>query len=433
MASAAGLALNGAMAATAPPADCRDDDAWCRRETERGTLAFAGEIRVRHQDYRPFRFGVGAGDDAFLLARALASVDARIGRWQAFAQLGAHAEHGRDGGPGRTDQGAADVQQAYLAWRQGPWTAWAGRQEIAYGSSRLVSRRDGPNIRLAFDGLRLSRTTPRYRIDLLALRPVDNRPGAFDDGSDNGQALWGLYATVPLDAAARGTLDIYWLGYQRDDARFGGMTGEETRHSFGLRAFGRRGGWDWNVEAVYQHGRFDPAPAPARGIRAWTLASDTGFTFDTAAWTPRASVKLDIASGDADPADGRLQTFNALYPRASYFSESSLIAPANLIDVQPAVTWQPGERIEFTVGWNAVLKHRRADAVYTTPTPLTAVAGTAGTSRRVGDQLKLEASYRLHPRWELQLHLAHFHAGPGLREAGGRDVGFVSTTMSRQW
>ncbi|MEL1264026.1 alginate export family protein [Pseudoxanthomonas putridarboris] len=432
MASAAGLALIGAAAA-APPMDSCGDDASCRQETDRGTLAFAGEIRVRHQDYRPFRFGVGADDDAFRLARALASVDWRIGRWQAFAQLGAHAEHGRDGGPGRTDQSAADVQQAYLALREGHWTAWAGRQEIGYGSSRLISRRDGPNIRLAFDGLRLSRATPGYRIDLLALRPVDNRPGAFDDGSDTGQALWGLYATVPTGAAARGKLDVYWLGYQRDDARFGGMTGEETRQSFGLRAFGQQGGWDWNVEAVHQQGRFQPAMAPSLDVRAWTLASDTGFTFDTAPWTPRASIKVDVASGDADPADGRLRTFNALYPRASYFSESSLIAPANLIDVQPAVTWRPSERIEFTAGWDFVWKHRRADAVYTTPTPLTAVAGTAGTSRRIGDQIKLEGSYRPHPDWEIQLHLARFRAGPGLREAGGRDVDFVSTTVGWQW
>ena len=425
----------GALAGL-PAADARAQAAPCPSPTcvtqETSALEWKGELRERVLQYRPARFGIASGDDDYAIARGLSSLEWRGARLRAFAQLGAHAERGRKGGPARTDQGALDAQQAWLGWQDDDWSGWLGRQEIAYGSSRLISRRDGPNIRLAFEGLRASRQTQRMRIDAFVLRPVENRAGSFDDRADPGQGLWGVYASRAAGAHATG-LDAYLLGYRRDGARFAGASGDETRRSLGLRAFGHRGRWDWNLEGVYQWGRIRSSTSRVQDISAWTVASDSGYTFDDTRGSPRISMKIDLASGDGDASDRRLQTFNALYPRASYFSEASLIAPANLFDAQPALTMKPRAGLEITTGWNFVWKHRRADAVYTTPTPLTVVPGTAGTSRRVGDQFKLEARQALAQGWELQLHLAHFRAGPALREAGGGDVDFASVTLGWQW
>jgi hypothetical protein len=65
--------------------------------------------------------------------------------------------------------------------------------------------RDGPNIRLAFDGLRWTWQGPRLRLDLLALRPVDNRVGAFDDRSDRGTYLVGTDLDWPARTGAPGS------------------------------------------------------------------------------------------------------------------------------------------------------------------------------------------------------------------------------------
>lgn len=75
----------------------------------------------------------------------------------------------------------------------------AGRQEKTLGTSRLIAVREGPNIRLAFDGARASRKQGSHRIDAFAFafafRPVLNRPEAFDDNANKSQSLYGLYAT----------------------------------------------------------------------------------------------------------------------------------------------------------------------------------------------------------------------------------------------
>ncbi len=354
-------------------------------------------LRLRGLYYDPTRFGVQGREDGYGLLRALGSVGIRDGRWDALAQFGVHAEQGRNGGPGGTDRGALDLQQGYVRW-QGEQMGWQlGRQEAGYGSSRILSVRDGPNIRLSFDGLRGRWTRNRWQVDALALRPVDNRPGAFDDRSDNGQYLVGSYATLQA-AHGNAGLDLYLLGYGRDGARFASASGDERRTTLGARWFAHPARWDANVELVAQRGSLSSAQGDL-AIRAWTLASDTGLRWPDLRWQPRLGLKLDIASGDRDAADGRLGTFNALYPKAAYFSEASLLAPANLMDIQPTLELTPRPGLSTELGWQLAWKHRRADAIYTTPAPLAALPGSAGGARRIGQQFKWETTWQASPQW----------------------------------
>jgi len=398
-----------------------------------GTLQWDAALRLRGMYLDPTRFGIGGKEDGYGLLRALGGASYSQGTWTARVELGVHAEQGRaggPGGPGGTDRGALDVQQVYWRW-QGP-QSWLqlGRQEASYGSSRLVSVRDGPNIRLAFDGLRLGWRSTGGRMDVLALRPVDNRMGAFDDRSERGAHLWGTYATTA--AAPSGQWDVYLLDYQRDDGRFAEGRGRERRRMLGTRWFGTRAGWDWNTEAVLQDGSLR-TPAGGLDIRAWTLASDTGRRWNTAPLQPRLGVKLDIASGDRHAGDGRLQTFNALYPKSSYFSEASLLAPANLIDVQPTLQLQLHERLSTEIGVQLAWKQQRQDAVYTTPAPLLPLPGSAGGARRIGTQYKAETRWQASEHWQWQWQLAWVDAGPALRQAGGRDTLFASIVGAWQW
>ncbi|MFI8716696.1 alginate export family protein [Stenotrophomonas sp. NPDC077464] len=396
-----------------------------------GEVQLDASLRLRGMYYDPTRFGIQGREDGYGLLRALTSVTVTRERWEGRVQLGVHAEQGRDGGPGGTDRGALDLQQGYLRWH-GERLSWQlGRQEAAYGSSRLLSVRDGPNIRLAFDGVRGRWQQGALMLDVMALRPVDNRMGAFDDRSDHGQFLVGSYATWQGARPGNG-LDLYLLGYGRSGARFASALGDERRTSLGARWFVLRPRWDTNLELVAQRGTLSRAQGDL-AIRAWTLASDSGLRWSGHRWQPRLGIKLDIASGDRDAHDGRLDTFNAMYPKSAYFSEASLLAPANLMDLQPTLTLTPRPGLSTEIGWQLAWKHRRSDAVYTTPAPLTAVPGTAGTPRRIGQQYKWETTWQASDHWTWKGQLAWFDAGPGLRDAGGRDTLFASVAGAWQW
>ena len=156
-----------------------------------------------------------------------------------------------------------------------------------------------------------------------------NKPEAFDDATSKSQSLYGfLYATFAPESIAPLKIDPYWLCYERDQGRLAAAQGREHRYSFATQLLGSAKNWDWNLGAIFQIG-----DVGSQSIRAWTIATDTGFTFTTLPWSPRLGLKADIASDDKNPGDGQLGTFNALHPNPTHFTEAALLAPGNIMDM----------------------------------------------------------------------------------------------------
>jgi hypothetical protein len=184
------------------------------------------------------------------------------------------------------------------------------------------------------------------------------------------------------------------------------------------------GGFDWDLEAAVQFGRIGD-----QDIRAWTAATDVGYTFGALPLQPRVGLKADIASGDRRASDGRLNTFNALYPKLPYFSEANLVAPANLIDLQPSLTLAVAPTVELRLAWNGIWRHRTGDAVY--GTPLAPIRGTAGQPGRfTGHQVIIGLGWQATPSLTLSAEYVHFEVGGALRRAGGEDVDFLKLSAA---
>jgi hypothetical protein len=118
-----------------------------------------------------------------------------------------------------------DLQQGFADLRapigqDGSVTFRGGRQEMLFGSARLVDVREGPNVRLSFDGGRAFYQSPNIRVDAFVVRPVVPQPGVFDDYSDPGQAFWGLYSVMPVRPVPGLSADLYYLSLDRRNAAF---------------------------------------------------------------------------------------------------------------------------------------------------------------------------------------------------------------------
>lgn len=388
-------------------------------------LTLGGELRERIEWRDRDDLAAPRADDLVALHRALVHGDLHAGaHLRLFAQLALLEQSGRAGGPSPLDVDRVDLAQGFVdlshAIAGGTATLRLGRQEIALGSSRLVAVRDSPNARRAFDGVRGFWRNGAVRVDALYVQPITLRPGSFDDATDRREALWGLDLTAPLAGPAR--INLYYLGFRNRAARFDIGTGQERRHSFGARLFGAASGWDWDVEAVVQVGRFG-----ARRIRAWTVASDVGFTLP-GPLRPRLGLKADIASGDRDPADGRLETFNALFPKFPYFSDANLIAPANFIDLHPSVQVRPARNLSLGIGVDALWRQTVGDAVYVPPfVPIPGTSGRRG--RATGTQFILDASWQLAPGVTTSGQFVRFRAADA-NPAIIRDATFVYTSVT---
>lgn len=395
-------------------------DAW---------LTFGGESRSRYEYFRHAQWGAGPQDDnGYFLQRTMLHADWHPhDRVRVFAQLKSGLETGRTGGPRGTDEDQLDLNQAFVDvnWPASTDTAvtWRlGRQEIALGSWRLLSPREAPNVRLAFEGARAIFVHHRWRIDALAVRPVQTARGVFDDHADRSQKLWGLYAVLPLSADRRTSLDVYYLGYERDAGRFASGVAHENRQTVGSRLWGNLGNWDYNGEAVLQGGRFG-----ASSIHAWMLSLDTGYTFPALPGKPRVGVKGGIASGDRDPTDNTLGTYNALFPRGAYFHESGLIGPANIIAVHPSVTVQATATTKLSFDCDFFWRQSDRDGVYGTAVNLVR-PGLDVDGHALGTQPSVRLEWRPTRHWLVAATAARFLAAAFFRRTGsGRDVDYFST------
>ena len=395
-------------------------------------LTLGGEVRERYEYYRNSLWGRGPqDDDGYILQRYMLHADAHFGdSFRVFAQFKSGLEDGRNGGSRPTDRDDFDLNQAFfdlrLPWSQADsFTFRAGRQELAYGSSRLVSARESPNVRLSFDGVKTIIKVNNWRIDAFAVKPVRTKIGVFDDDPDSRQKFWGLYAVTPVSWLHGANLDLYYLGLDRKDGRFEQGAAHELRHSLGTRIWGHKAGWDYNFEFVYQFGSFG-----AGEIAAWTAASDVGFTFESTPFKPRFALKANITSGDQDPNDSDLQTFNPLFPRGAYFGEPALIGPANHIDVHPQLELALRKNLTLTLDWDCFWRESAHDGIYG-PAVNLIQSGQASNARYVGNQAEAMLEWRLDRHLTLTADYAHFFAGDFLKETTpGKDVDYVSAWVT---
>lgn len=400
-------------------------------ETGSWNLSLGGEARERYEYFNRPNWGKDLQDNGYFLQRYFLHGDLRLGEnIRLFSQLQSSLENGRKGGPRPTDRDELDLYQAFLDLKfelpaDGTLILRSGRQELIYGTQRIISVREGPNVRQSFDGFRLMYRTGEVQLDGFATRPAQTKRYAFDDTPDYGKALWGAYAVLPFPLLPKANLDLYYIGLYRSKAGFDQGAARETRHSVGARFWRTAVPLDYNFEALYQWGAFGTAE-----IRAWTIASDTGYTFESMPFLPRFGLRADIASGDEDPASPDLQTFNPLFPKGAYFSEAGLVGPANFIDLNPRLDLQLTNRHTLIFNWVFLWRESTHDGLYNNAAALIR-SGKTSNARYIGSMSQAQLL------WDFDRHLSfaaiygHFFAGRFIKESGpGEDIDYISTWLT---
>ncbi len=323
--------------------------------------------------------------DAYLFQRAMPWLRYQGDGLRANLRVLAATVHGLRADPGPPDRTGLDLLEAtvgadLLRAEDVTLSATAGREMLKLGSERLIGRRYGANVPQPYQGGRLTLTGADWQADILAERPIATSQGDFDDGPAPGRRLSGAYGTLN---GAFGAMDLYLLFTGQDNARYAQGRGRERRRTAGMRLSGTRDAWSWNWEAMIQRGHF-----AGTDIRAWSLASETGYVLANLPLSPRLLLRANIASGDHDPGDGRLGTFNPLYPRAKYFGELTPIGPRNMVNLHPGLELDLGGGFDLQLAAIAYWRESRGDGVYSLPGALLRPANPQA-GRHVGNQAEM--------------------------------------------
>ena len=432
-------------------------------------LTLGGDARGWFESYKNDNWGVlpflpadadqiETDNNNYLMQRYMFHGDFHLGtRVRAFGQLKSSVINGRTGGPRPIiDTDEFDVNQAFLDWNlllnkeKAPrLTLRLGRQEMHFGTGRMVSVREGPNVRGPFDGVRVIATTKTWRVDTFAVRPVltlgrgiryppvpinpDLEParGYFDDRPDYDQTFWGSFATGKAPSWPF-NLDMYYFGLKRKTAVFGQGIGPEKRNSIGARLWHggipfmpAEPGWDYDVEYAYQFGKFGPGPLlgstfpfiqfPKADIRAWTVAGQVGHTFYDLPLKPRIGIGVGITTGDKDHKDPDLQTFFTPFPNGRFFGAAQQLGPLNIQGFRPNVTIQLPKGANLTSDVFFFWRQSVNDALYNIP-GFVLRPGDLTQSRYIGTQPGAELFWPAAKHVTVGVAFAYFVTGKFLHE-----------------
>ncbi len=393
-------------------------------------ISFGGELREQFQNYQNKNFGdgqdlTGSSKTSQFWHRLMVHTnlvhakDLRI-----FAQVGSTFRffNSRPLTP-QIDENRLNLHQLFLDWHiRSKWMLRLGRQELKYGSHRIITFREGPNNRLSFDGLILMHHAASRKIGAFALSPVTAMPGVFDDRSLE-EFVAGIYLKDNnISEALR--LEYYFINLLSDLRIYNSVKGRENRQSYGVRIVACTPRFNSEAEVTYQSGKFSDLD-----ISAYSISLALNYK------PPRnpsfaMGLSLNYFSGDKSPGDGKLNTYNMLYSKPQ-FGLTAPIGSSNIINVNPHIDFTPIKRLNTSAGVYWMWRHSVKDGIYS-PLASTVLARQSSThlnaeNRQIGTQLTLETNYVVNTHLSFSLDAGYFVAGRYIKESGsGKNIMYLS-------
>ncbi len=369
-------------------------------------------------------------------------------------------------GQGLTERdGALDLHQAFVMvgnHKEFPLSLKVGRQELAYGDQRLVGHFRWNNNARTFDALKLRYQSAPFGVDVFTGGVVtnDHRNG----NAANFQDLFsGAYFNFPSLAkneivesylyarnVARGIVTDDWSGVP---APFRFPAPQDT-YTAGLRIRSKPlayGAWDYGIEALYQFGNktavFPATPvaaaltAPRLDLKAYALVLQAGYTWSDLTSQPRFSLIYSYGSGDRNPTDGSVGTFQNLFPTNHlFYGYMDLSSLQNLHDLRLAYTLKPRANVSvaFEVHFQALATSD--DFWYNVAgVPRNFAGAAAGSgrgyrinptySRVLGQELDVVVGWAFAPSGQLEVGLSHYFRGDYIKESlssvGSKDANYA--------
>lgn len=406
------IVATAASAAVEPPKFTFSGQVRARVETT-NVESYAASAKRRGYDLTTLRTRLGLGVDAGQGVKGFIQIqDSR--NWGSEAAVTSN-EKNLD-----LHQGYADVLDLFAE----PLDLRVGRQELQYGDGRLVSPLDWSNVGRAWDGARLRWRGSNYTVDLFetVVKEVNvaKRNGNF----------WGLYATCK--AVPKHEFDAYIFGRDQRDGTLvneQGSQGNRSDRTVGARFKGAPGGFDYTGEADWQFGR-----TAGQRVRAWAMAATGGYTFDLA-YKPRLGAEYDFASGDSNPSDNKVSTFDPLYPFAhAYQGYQDIFAWKNGHDFKGSVSLDPKDDWRVQADFHHFRLHHSFDAWYdATGAPIIARSATGAPGKDIGNELDLHVKGKFREVITLWFGWSRFFAGSYVKATttrGDRDWGFFQAAFN---
>ena len=383
-------------------------------------LSLGGEFRYRVEAETNKAFGATEpAQDTFHLTRYLLHADFKYrDLFRTFVQGIAAFDEDRDLAPRGIDENRWDLQQLFFDVRvlgeELPLTLRVGRQELQYGSQRYVSPLDWAGVRRRFDAVKLFAKGNTWDVDLWFSKPVPvqrKQPDRYNEDVD----FYGAYATYK--GIDRHGVDMYFFAVEDRGNRVNpnGRAGDRSIFTLGSRFWGQTADFDYEAELAGQWGHW-----AGDTVQAWSWTVDGGYTLADVGCKPRLGAGFDWASGDDNPRDGAVGTFDQLFPFSHYYlGFLDLVARQNIMALNLNLSaWAVPEKVKTKITYYAFWLNEEKDALYNAPGRAVRRDGTGKSGKEIGQELDLTVAWKLKPHSSVLVGYSHFWDSNYIRSTG---------------
>jgi hypothetical protein len=305
----------------------------------------------------------------------------------------------------------ADIKLADI---NGPVYFRAGRQELLYGSQRLISTLDWANTRRTFQGGKIFWRNQKFDLDAFWVRPMKTEKGEFDNW-DTQQNFWGLWGSIkPLPGHL---IDLYYLGLDNQNqvsaqnvAIGNVMGGDFSIHTWGGRLVGNFDRILYELEGVYQWGKRSNLD-----VSAFAVATGVGYHIPLP-MNPHVWIRYDFASGDANPNDGRSNTFNHLFPFGHYYlGFMDQVGRQNIHDFNAQFTMNPVPWFTFISQYHRYYLANQRDYLYNAGGAAIIRDPTGQSGSHVGDEIDFRANIHVSRHQDVLIGYSKLFSGDFLQ------------------
>lgn len=383
-------------------------------------LTFGGQYRFRFEHDANRRFGASnPPSQSFYLNRLYVFGDLRLGRRaRLFGEFKYAGIIDNELPAALTAHEKPDLQNLFAEiWlrhqEREKVSLRAGRQELLFGKQRLIGLSDWANSRRTFDAMRLLVQPAGWKFDAFVAHPLELNPDEINK-TDRSQTFAGVYAQRPTKGR---TIAAYYLALHEDDPLIkngSGSTGNFIYHTLGFACDGAAKNFDWTGEAAYQFGDFG-----GDDIRAYMAAVEGGYTFARLGVKPRLGLGLNLASGDANPADARKETFNPLFPASHPFlGWADQVGRQNIKALEAMFSLTPYRRFTAKVHGHKFFLANTHDAFYNAGGAATRREASGAAGDEAGFEIDAELTFNVNMHAKIQLGYARFVPGEFIKKTG---------------
>jgi hypothetical protein len=322
---------------------------------------------------------------------------------------------------------AFDLRQGYVEFHYKPADLNIGRQELKFGSERLIGISDWTNNSRTFDGIDL-RLGDKNKIDLFSASVVNISPTALDTHGA-GLNYHGAYASIAGWIPNVELQPFVFIKAIRNVTSEQNIKGSELITTFGAEVEGKLPThFDYLVNGALQRGTFSND-----AVHAGEVIGKLAYTAEDLPGKPRLGGEFDWASGNTKRDPTRINTFDQQYP--SNHNAFGLVDEFGFQNIrQERINLDIGPRKDlyllFQGGFLNLVSPN--DALYTSGGSAFIKAPTSGFNfTDIGSEFDASAKYVFHDYIVVNAGVGHFFPGAVMTHYGKPaplTIGYFSLT-----